>query len=471
MNRFGLDDDYDTAGISKKVLIYFFVIETKAYLSSLSKNESSGWISIPLEQIHKSYLVNWGHALNRGSDSLINMNISNDGFKDKLQILENLQSETPIIRKRKNAALYDDGEYDLNDPFIDDADVGQIFESIHDVFESEINASKSSLNNCLKEERISNADFFVFRGKLRIQVVLKKNKKRNSHSKKIIAPKDKCSRQKHQSKTNTRSKKLASPKNIREDKKETSYEAVNSAQKQISLLDKINDFGKNYEGEILNQAQCEELMDIDKFVMDKSGEYIQEKEVIEQSPSKAKMNTSSVSGREITDLELRLAMITFKKASNTHKNFDSNKFPSFLRSFLNEVTLASLRVEPNHAIIPENVFIQLSSVVPYSSSALKKLVYKKILYLLRNQIKDHTIPSLFQNLVMAVKNMTNSAKTIILNSNNVEISNFGNEEFKSIDESRENATSRMKFSEEFRISIFEIVRCELDLAYVNHAIK
>jgi hypothetical protein len=198
------------------------------------------------------------------------------------------------------------------------------------------------------------------------------------------------------------------------------------------------------------------------------------------SSSNSPIVVFNVTGVDASLLELREVLKRFRDTA-VGTSFSPGKFPSALRSRLNETICTCLRAaRPTISNpLPTKLFPALAAFLPFSPSALTKLLTKKILNPLIDSLDTSEIPKLYSQwsaIVTArikedggvvLQQATTAASTT---SSLSKISTTTNDE-PSVEPVQPPPTvqpaspmkRRLKFNDEMRVQVFEIIRAETDL--------
>lgn len=176
----------------------------------------------------------------------------------------------------------------------------------------------------------------------------------------------------------------------------------------------------------------------------------------------------NVNGVDANLLELRTVIKRFRDSA-VGTCFSPGKFPSALRPCLNETICTILRVCRSTPTVPFPVkmFPALASFLPFSPSALNKLILKKILGPLLETTENSELPKLYGMWKRIVEARVKEEGSIVESSAAVENLNVPDEEVTSASASAPVPASpikrKLKFNDEMRQQIFEILRTEIDL--------
>jgi len=174
------------------------------------------------------------------------------------------------------------------------------------------------------------------------------------------------------------------------------------------------------------------------------------------SPEKSKRQTLDYD-RLFADLESRLALEAWKSQAASMATFDPQKFPSALRDLTGTLAICYLRAAtPHHDEIEDVLFEALGDMVPYSAGSLKKVTFKKILPLFLQEI-EKKLMSLYACFILQLSELTAPTSPQPTAPESI----------------APDATSKckVKFAEGVKQLIYEIVRFELDTAYIEQALK
>lgn len=149
-------------------------------------------VKVPLEMLLQDYVVSYGNLLNpkdrqvrredaseRESDKETTNEPEDNNDMDEDEISTDAKTKKPKkkskTRKRDNQERFV-GDYDLDDPFIDDGDVAVAYESVFDLFGPD-NSDADALDSEYEQDYVLDKpplrEFYVFRGEIQVEVVSK----------------------------------------------------------------------------------------------------------------------------------------------------------------------------------------------------------------------------------------------------------------------------------------------------------
>lgn len=173
-------------------------------------------------------------------------------------------------------------------------------------------------------------------------------------------------------------------------------------------------------------------------------------------------------------LELREALWRFK---NTAKgiSFSPGKFPSALRPLLNEAICVALRAfkptlsEP----LPAGLCSALTTFLPFNASALEKLLLKKILRPLKESIETAELTNLYEMWPQLVLKRLSEEGSVtgVVEGKPGKLFPYFNVLETPPEEASPAKKPRLKFSEEMRQVIYDILRAECDVNNIAMTIE
>lgn len=196
-----------------------------------------------------------------------------------------------------------------------------------------------------------------------------------------------------------------------------------------------------------------------------------------------------VSNLDNNILELRLAFGKFQAAAKATE-IQAGKFPSALRAHLDESLLVSLRAWPfllasgSGALIEESLsqplpaFLSqsLASFLPFSPAAVERLLVRKIMLPLRISIHNAIIPQMVEQWKEGVAKRLKEPGAVMTMASKESAILDGEAGAVEVVPAAETSLSqkrmqRLKFNDELRQLIFEIVRAEGDLVLLDQALS
>lgn len=456
-----------------------------------AKDDGIRRVHVPLEDLLKSYVVSYGkllghhpetdeHALmendgsngeeeascsedegdlgseedHHGPDDPTPMDIENELKKKDERSDGDKTKKKKKKAKRREAGAGAVGDYDFNDPFIDDDEVAVAYESIFDLMNQEDYHSEDGMEAEARDEKPPLKEFYVYRGEMQVEVVSKlKNAKQQPSSKRTKSKKSKNNesdespvekRQRKQKGEGESKKKKKSDAGEKKNKnKNQTFKSADKEPKELSTLERILNLEAKLEEEIkssptpsgVNQHQNSSV------------------ESAKGTPEKIRKPAMDYD-RLFAELECKLALKSWQEAAQVipKESFDPAKFPSALRDLTGNLAICYLRAaSPNHDNIEDGIFEQLSQVVPYNGAALRKVTYKRILPYYLDVIRPN-LEKLYTLFNGAFEYMT------IVEPNPASQTDPA-------------ASRKLKLTDSQKESLYDIVRFELDLVYIEHSLK
>lgn len=342
-------------------------------------------------------------------------------------------------------------EYNMSDSFIDDDEVAVAYESIFDLFHNhgedlaEGEAIEARPRGAAEDEKPPLREFYVYRGEMQVEVVSKLRGKKKAKKEKKAAAEGNTDeeggrpvKQPRKKKDEAVKEKTKKPGKGKENKK---VKPASEPAKPQSTLERI----------LSLEAKLEEPVKPAPLS-------------VKETPEKAKRQTIDYD-RLFAELESRLALEAWKRQAQSMEAFDPQKFPSALRDLTGSLTICYLRAAaPHHSQIEESLFEVLSKLVPYSAGALRKVTFKKILPLFLDEI-GKKLESLYTSFSSKAEEIS-LPTTLSASQSNVAEALPATQE-----EGQQSGKGKVKFTEACKQLIYEIVRFELDSAYIEQSLK
>lgn len=198
-------------------------------------------------------------------------------------------------------------------------------------------------------------------------------------------------------------------------------------------------------------------------------------ETSKQDGAKATVDPTVLAGADPQLLELREVLYRFREASRTI-SFSPGKFPSALRPRLHETISAALRtLRPTAAEpLPVALYSALAAFLPFTSTALTKLVQRKILGPLRESLERVELVRLYTHwTALVASRVQDDAAFVVSGTAGTDDVAVGIEPgivttIEAIapsgmtEASASPVKKRLKFTDEMRQTVFDIVRTEGD---------
>lgn len=386
-------------------------------------------------------------------------------------------------KKRKLSKKTKELEYDLDDPFIDDSEITDVYQSVFELMRSgggggqseetdqiEGNPKSNSKTDNDENEKIKNINkksrnFFVYRGTMTTEILSKEfeidvnelmeveaaaaaaaaasaiedeDGNFNNDSGDEIIRKKRVKRGNDDKQPSSKRQKTPKPPKDPKPPKPSKESKDPKSPKKSKVNDLINQSAKKFN---------------DIFSSD---------DAVIGAP------VFNVTGVDSNLLELREVLKRFRDSA-VGTPFSPGKFPSALRPKLNETLFAILRFcRPSlQSPLPSRFFPALASFLPFSPAALNKLLTRKILGPLIESMEKVEIPKLYSNWEVIIKKRIKEDGSIIIISTE-EPANTANSTTNTVNTPIVASVGsplkkKLKFNEEMRQQIFEILRTEIDL--------
>jgi len=494
-----------------------------SYLVSLRELQSHGGNENKSEKTSagmKSSVVNESEEEEEAEEEQLNsgeVNAIDGNNADKAE-------DTPAIKRKGRGKRRVEADYDLDDPFIDDSEMRDACFSVFDLM---CNASANvgeSLSEDEKElpvavaktedeigvakmENVPARNYFVYRGLLTADVISKEfhmpledvlagfsmrdnassSFDDNDDGSDVSANEANGERNFTDADDARRKRRRKRPEAEATKKKKIKKTPVQSkserkrGKKSSATLKKTTElFSKIFDAEDGNNSS------------NSSGKQSQPSSPLKKTSSISGQAASipiafDVNGLDCSVLELRLTMGKFYSAAKAIE-IQTGKFPSALRPHLDESLLVSLRALPFLLAasasdasmeasllrpLPSFISETLASFLPFSPAAVDRLLVRKIMLPLRTSIHESVIPKLLELWRDGVEKRLKEPGAVMTMSSK---DSAGTE----VDATAENQATetilsqkrlqRLKFNDELRQLIFDIVRAEGDLLLLDQAL-
>ena len=454
---------------------------------------------------------------------------------------ENIKKNKKKTRNVKISKKVKELDYDLDDPFIDDSEITDIYQSVFDLMrgktdetetenenDTDTDSERKSCNNSNQSSSLREQNFFVYRGIMSSEILAKEfeieineNFNENEMSQddrddenleseilngEIVSGKKSKKAKETVKVVNKNKNKISKMKENKKNKdkenlKKRSGSSGNPVMKKIKTLDKQKLIKKP--SDLISQS-AKKYNDL--FSTEEENITVNSKQ--QQQPAIVVFN---ISGIDSNVLELREVLKRFREGA-VGTSFSPGKFPSVLRPRLNETICACLRAARPSITnpLPPKLFTALASFLPFSASALTKLLTKKILGPLMEGIERVELVKMYEEWVEMVRKRIKEGGVVLVGGsgstlsamitaseeivNNVNIVTTDQDQTNNINSVTEpldvinvqgddninnnpnsnnntiiiKATTspmkrRLKFNDEMRQQVFEIVRAESDL--------
>ena len=447
--------------------------------------------------------VNKDKVIGNGSENGIETIDEKEKEKDEDEetnpekLIENGKVKPPKKKQARMSKKIKELEYDLDDPFIDDSEITDIYQSVFELMrnENEKDDEDDMENNQEKEDAIQEdhdfkekkskkeQNFFVYRGIMTPEIMQKEFEINVNEMKEIEGEIDgeindedgangsgeergrgKKRKGVVNSQTGTVMKKAKSKKTTVKESKPSSSSSTSVKTKNTVKTGQSGNSVKKPTDLITQSAK----KFIDLFSTEDTANH----------PCLPVFNATGV---DPNLLELREVLKRFRDVA-CGTNFSPGKFPSILRPLLNETICAYLRTcrPTSQSPLHPKLIPSLSAFLPFSPSALSKLLSKKIYGPLLESIEKTELPKMYTGWREIIENRIREGGII-----ETEIGGKGVEgdtaeivvevvgEIVTGDSVSNNTATntnntisisrRLKFNDEMRQQVFEIIRAETDL--------
>ena len=364
-------------------------------------------------ELKEDYRVNLFARIKRENSELIGMfgELENDeteaeaeadegGNDDENEIEGHSENETNEgkgkngkKKKRKILKKAKELEYDLEDPFIDDSEITDIYQSVFELMrcgtleaEEEDEEGKENLKRAKSNVSIGKPkrtrNFFVYRGTMTPEILSKEFEIDVNELQKVESQDgEEDGDGSGEGGDEVRRKKRVRVKGTGKEEKATGVKRQKTAKPAVEAKK------KNVKEKEVKAAKVTELINqsakkfSDIFSTDETG---------------VTVTLFNVTGVDANLLELREIMKRFRDVSVVTQ-FSPGKFPSILRPNLNETLCGMLRCcRPSlQSPLPARFFPALASFLPFSPAAVHKLLSRKILMPLIDSMAKSEIPKLY----------------------------------------------------------------------------
>lgn len=419
---------------------------------------------------------------------------------------EVVEAEMKKMKKKKITKKMKELDYDLDDPFIDDSEITDVYQSVfelmrgnggggggtgdgHDSEDAKNEDSKLKLKSKKRE-----GNFFVYRGTMTPEILAKEfeiDPEELSRNVEGLSgdgegaggadgtgnefgdgrrddSKRKKNKRKLSSSGTSQVKKVKTVEKLPAVKKEQKLAKLAKSTKPTDLIaqsvKKYNDLFSNEDPSISASVAV----------------------AVKPKPLTPVFN---VNGVDANLLELRVVIKKFRDSA-VGTPFSPGKFPSALRPRLNETICSVLRLcrPTSQSILPVKMFSALASFLPFSPAALNKLMVKKILGSLMESLERSELPKLYAAWKKIVEGRCREEGAIVeAAAAAVTVTMAGGESVTVASEALPSETAeqinvpsadptqqqislpaspvkkKLKFNDEMRQQVFDIIRSEIDL--------
>lgn len=401
----------------------------------------------------------------------------NTGDKDSSnEINRNIKSEKTPKKKQstKVSRKMRELEYDYDDPFIDDSEITDVYQSVFELMrggggngaggEGELGVDESENDNgrvIVNTAPVRERNFFVYRGTMTPEILSKEFEidveellegEAAAASDEELEGEEGESGGKRIKKESKKRKASSNGGNGVAGKKMRTDKSATGTVKESKKLKEPKELKKKKPSDLIAQS-------VKKFNDLFSSEDANEKASV--------VPVFNVNGVDANLLELRGVLKRFRESA-VGTPFSPGKFPSVLRPRLNESICSILRVcRPTPSVLfPAKLFPALASFLPFSPAALNKLLTKKILGPLMEGIEKNDLPKMYEGWRKMIEQRIIEGGFIEVPASVVSPAATAPQLI-----SEQNSDilppspvkRRLKFSDEMRQQVFEIVRLESDL--------
>lgn len=364
---------------------------------------------------------------------------------------------TTGTKKRKKGRREDKEDYDLEDPFIDDGELPPGF-SLIDMLTGAAEAAEADSEEEGEDQRgvvVKKSEYYVWKGRLperesdplwaeKVQARLRKQRT-NAKQRRKGALKRKREEEEEQGRGQVSPKKQVktlklvkeSAKTPRE-KKRPKKPKDDAPSHSASISDRIAMLGEADE----DQPQPREPMDASRMdIVEKrteNADHCRGEKMAPLETCEEKMRKRIESTRPFLELEHRLAMAAFRAEVEKTVFADPKKFPSNLRSPINEAIASGMRLMEKKTSLPPGLLESFSALLPFPAGSLEKLLLGKVVPLYRDELRLKGISELMEALRTEVASLAESG------------------------EGGESGKRRPKWTERIRELISDLIRHELD---------
>jgi hypothetical protein len=389
-------------------------------------------------------------------------------------------------RNKKVSRKMKELEYDYDDPFIDDSEITDVYQSVFELMrgggigcdgdqegESEEDFDKERRNCESSKVKTKERNFFVYRGTMTPEILSKEFE--IDVEELLEGEGGDASDEELEGEEENKIKKESKKRKTSSSGTATAVKKTKTAKQPAA----VKEPKKAKEPKEPKEGKKKKPSDLIAQSAKKFNDLFSNEDANEKITSVAAVPpVFNVNGVDSNLLELREVLKRFRDSA-VGTPFSPGKFPSSLRPRLNESICAVLRVSrpAPTALFPAKLFPALASFLPFSPAALNKLLTKKILGPLMEGIEKSELPKMYEIWRKMIDNRIIEGGFVevpcVNNANNV---GCGNDaiEINQVEVNIEIQTpstpvasspvkKRLKFSEEMRQQVFDIVRMEIDL--------
>ncbi len=404
-------------------------------------------------------------------------NCSEQDYDEQKSLNSNSKSNSKS-KTKSSRKIIKEMDYDLDDPFIDDSEITDLYQSVFELMrggherESDDEEEEGSQNNGNEKNNLVAAPpsrYFVYRGTMTPEIMAKEfeinvneieggsedeeaDELEDGGADTVANGKEDKKRKRKGSTVTNSNKKVKKEKKekvVKEQKeKAVKEQRASNAKKSVSkpvdlIAQSVKKFNDLYSNEDATTTSI-----------------VNSNTKVSNTPMPLDPNL----------WELRVIIKKFRDLA-VGSSFSPGKFPSALRPCLNETICSVLRVNrPTPAIpLPVKLFTALASFLPFSPTALNKLLTKKILVPLLDATEKVELPKLYSTWKRAAESRIKEDGAIVeIGTVPVATSDLENSTINTVTTTTANNTEipvkrKLKFNDEMRQLIFEILRTEIDL--------
>lgn len=411
--------------------------------------------SVTMDTLRQDYFVDCSRWMHRGT--------TEPALSERLDDTDE-EAITTGAKKRKKSRREDKEDYDLEDPFIDDGELPLGF-SLIDMLTGAAEAAEADSDEGGEDQRgvgAKKSEYYVWKGRLperesdplwaeKVQAGLRKQRtsakqrRKGALKKKREEKKGEEEQEQEQGRDQVSPKKQAkSPKVVKEsaktprEKKRPKKPKDDAPAQSASMLDRIAMLGEADE----DQPQPRQPMDANSMdIVEKRTEHADHCGGEKMAPLETceeKVRKRIESTRPFLELEHRLAMAAFRAEVEKTAFADPKKFPSNLRSPINEAIASGMRLMEKKTSLPPGLLETFSALLPFPAGSLEKLLLGKVVPLYRDELRLKGISELMEALRAEVASLAELA------------------------EGGESGKRRPKWTERIRELTSDLIRHELD---------
>lgn len=287
-------------------------------------------------------------------------------------------------------------EYDYDDPFIDDSEITDVYQSVFELMrgggsgprDGEDESAEEAEEESNKKEKgpVKERNFFVYRGTMTPEILAKEFE---IDVEDLLAGEETSEGETEEGEGDTVTIK-------KEPKKRKANMAIGPVKKAKTVVKPVKE---PKQPKLPKEPKKKKPSDLIAQSAKKFNDLFSSEDANEKASATSAAASAvvfNVNGVDANLLELREVLKRFRDSA-VGTPFSPGKFPSVLRPRLNESICTVLRVcrPSSTALFPTKLFSALASFLPFSAAALNKLLTRKILRPLMDGIEKTELPKMY----------------------------------------------------------------------------